>query len=185
VSNCCTADQVVYCTDVTCLHESGCAICQATDNGTVCWEPQGIMLSHHPDYTGVDPFLTNHIDFVAGTVFVCDLAGIKEVCGTAVLAANWALNFLPMPIVLNTSGDCFLLVESGINPLFGSFFTWLAEEFNTITAIVDFIGKIPVALTHAFTQSHFIAMCSIAGLALNGNMVKALALLVLYIEAAA
>nr|QHD57638.1 polyprotein [Hepacivirus myodae] len=185
VTNCCSADQVTYCTEVTCVHESGCAICQLDGNQTICWEPQGLMVSHHPNYTGVDTFLSHHIDLVAGTVFVCDLAGVKEVCGTAVLLSSYALTLFPRQITLNPDADCFLLVESGVNPLFNSFFYWVAEEFNTITALIDFIGKIPVALAHAFTQSHFITMCSIAGLALNGNMVKALALTALYIEAAA
>nr|UZS78508.1 polyprotein [Rodent hepacivirus] len=185
VSNCCTADQVAYCTDVTCVHETGCAICEQRGDQTICWEPAGLMLSHHPNYTGVDTFLTHHIDFVAGTIFVCDLAGVKELCGAATLIAAGVLNWLPTPLVLNETADCYLLVKSGLNPLTTSFFTWLAEEFSAITAIVDFIAKLPVALAHAFTQSHFITMCSIAGLALNGNLVKAFALVVLYIEAAA
>ncbi|UJY53963.1 polyprotein [Gerbil hepacivirus] len=185
VSNCCTSDQVAYCTDVTCVHETGCAICEQQGDQTICWEPAGLMLSHHPNYTGVDTFLTHHIDFVAGTIFVCDLAGVKELCGAATLFATAVLNWLPSPLVLNETADCYLLVKSGLNPLTTSFFTWLAEEFSTITALVDFIGKVPVAVAHAFTQSHFITMCSIAGLALNGNLVKAFALVVLYIEAAA
>nr|UZS78497.1 polyprotein [Rodent hepacivirus] len=185
VTNCCSEEQVTYCTDVTCLHESGCAICQQSEDQVICWEPHGIMVSHHPNYTGVDSFLTHHIDAIAGLIFTCDLAGMREACGIMTLATSWFLDHIPHGIQLNTTADCFLLVESGINPLTSSFFTWIAEEFNTITALVDFIGKIPVALAHAFTQSHFIAMCSIAGLALNGNVVKALALTVLYIEAAA
>nr|ATP66832.1 polyprotein [Rodent hepacvirus] len=185
VTNCCSEEQVTYCTEVTCVHESGCTICQQDGNQTICWEPQGIMVSHAPSYTGVDSFLTHHIDFVAGTVFVCDLAGIKEVCGAAVLSATYALNFFPRHIQLNTTADCFLLVDSGVDPLFSSFFYWVAKELSTVATIIDFLAKIPVALTHAFTQSHFVTMCSIAGLALNGNMAKALALTILYIEAAA
>nr|UZS78521.1 polyprotein [Rodent hepacivirus] len=185
VTNCCSQDQVAYCTDVTCVHDTGCAICEQRGDQTICWEPAGLMLSHAPNYTGVDSFLTNHIDFVAGTIFVCDLAGVKELCGLAVLASSSVLNWLPTPVTLNTTADCYLEVASGLNPLTTSFFTWLAEEFSTITAIVDLAAKLPVALAHAFTQSHFVTMCSIAGLAMNGNIVKALALVVLYVEAAA
>nr|UVC43329.1 polyprotein [Rhizomys pruinosus hepacivirus] len=185
VSNCCTPDQVVYCTEVTCVHETGCIICEQKDDQVVCWSPAGLLVSHPPNYTGIDPFLTQHIDFVAGTTFICDLTGMREVCGVAVLLSATALELLPRPVKLNTTADCYLFIDSGVDPLFASFFTWLAEEFSTITAILDFISKVPSALAHAFTRSHFLTMCSIAGLALNGNMAKAFALVVLYIEAAA
>lgn len=185
VSNCCRADQVTYCSEMTCVHETGCTICQQDGNQTICWEPHGIMVSHHPDYSGVDSFLTDHIDFVSGTIFVCDIAGMKEACGLAALTASYALNYFPRHVVLNESADCFLLVESGVDPLFSSFFYWVAKEFSVVTSVIEFVGKVPAALAHAFTQAHFVTLCSIAGLALNGNAVKAVALMVLYIEAAA
>nr|AWX50237.1 polyprotein [Rodent hepacivirus] len=185
VSNCCTPDDVVFCTELTCMHETGCTICQQDGNQTICWPPGGIMISRHPNYTGVDQFLTDHIDFVAGTVFVCDLAGIREICGAAVLTASTIISWLPQPVTLNTTADCFLLIESGVDPTFTSFFKWIAKEVSIVTSLIDFIAKIPIALAHAFTQNHIIVMASIAGLAMNGNTVKAVALAVLYIEAAA
>nr|UPY91083.1 polyprotein [Rodent hepacivirus] len=185
ISNCCTPDKVVFCTSMTCMHEAGCTICEQNGDQTICWPPGGIMVSRHPNYTGVDHFLTDHIDFVAGSVFVCDLAGVKELCGSAVLAASTILSWLPQPVTLNTTADCYLLVNSGVDPTWTSFFKWLAEEVSLVTAMVDFVAKVPIALAHALTQNHFITMASIAGLAMNGNVVKALALAVLYIEAAA
>nr|QPB69979.1 polyprotein [Rodent hepacivirus] len=185
VTNCCSISQVTYCTEMTCVHDSGCVICEQKDGQTICWEPAGLMVSHSPNYTGVDKFLTNHIDLVAGAVFVCDITGIKELCGATALAARAAIAYLPVPVVLNETADCYTLVDSGIDPFITSFFTWIAQEFSVITAVVDLIAKLPVALAHAFSQSHFVVMCSIAGLALNGNVPKAIAMLVLYIEAAA
>nr|YP_009709872.1 envelope protein E1 [Hepacivirus P] len=180
LTNCCNDSQVVYCTEMTCVHDSGCVICQED----FCWEPQGPLVSRHPNYTGVDPFLTHHIDFVAGVIFVCDLINMHEFCGGVTLVSSLVLDALPKPITLNQTGDCYLEIYSGVDPGFWGFLGWLASEAQALAAVAEFILKVPAAIAHAVTENHFLAMASIAGLAMNGNVPKALALVVLYVESA-
>nr|UZS78523.1 polyprotein [Rodent hepacivirus] len=184
LTNCCNYSQVSYCTELTCMHDTGCVICQQIGNQSECWVPQGPMVSRSPYYTGSDPFLTHHIDFVAGMIYMCDLAAMHELCGAMVLLARAGLATVPVAIQLNTTADCYLEVQSGVDPSILGWVGWLKDEFVSVTALFSFVSKIPSALAFAFGQTHYITLAAIAGLALNGHVPKAVALTVLYVEAA-
>nr|UZS78502.1 polyprotein [Rodent hepacivirus] len=184
LTNCCNTSQVTYCSEFTCLHDTGCVICQQLGNETLCWEPAGPMVSHTPNYSGVDPWLSSHIDFVAGTIYLCDLSAMHEVCGLAALAANWFVEHLPNPVILNTTANCYLQADSGFAPGLMGFMSWVASEISLATGVVEFLWKVPAAVGYAFGQRHYVTLAAISGLALNGNIPKAVALTVLYVEAA-
>nr|UZS78522.1 polyprotein [Rodent hepacivirus] len=184
LTNCCNYSQVAYCSELSCMHDTGCVICEQRGNDTRCWEPSGPMISRSPDYQGVDPFLTHHIDFVAGVIYMCDLAAMHEVCGAAVLLARVGLATVPVAIQLNETASCYLEVQSGVDPTLLGWLGWLKGELYTATALFSFVFKIPSAISYAFGTRHFVTMAAIAGLAMNGNFLKAVALTVLYVEAA-
>nr|QNS27225.1 polyprotein [Rodent hepacivirus] len=184
LSNCCNTSDVTFCSEYTCLHSTGCVVCEQAGNETLCWEPAGPMVSHRPNYTGVDPWLSAHIDFVAGSIYFCDLAAMHEVCGLLALASSYFVEHMPITITLNTTAPCYLLAETGANPSLTGFFGWLASEVSMVTGLVDTLWKVPAAVGYAFGERHYVTIAAITGLALNGNIPKALALLVLYVEAA-
>lgn len=184
LTNCCNYSQVAYCSELTCMHDTGCVICEQRGNDTRCWEPSGPMISRSPDYQGVDPFLTHHIDFVAGVIYMCDLAAMHEVCGAAVLLARLGLATVPVAVKLNETAPCYLEVQSGVDPSILGWLGWLKGELYTATTLFSFVFKIPSAISYAFGTRHFVTMAAIAGLAMNGNFLKAVALTVLYVEAA-
>nr|QIM73871.1 polyprotein [Hepacivirus sp.] len=184
LTNCCNYSQVSYCTELSCMHDSGCVICEQRGNDTECWVPQGPMVSRSPHYAGSDPFLAHHIDFVAGMIYMCDLAAMHELCGAMVLLARAGIATVPVAIQLNTTADCYLEVQSGVDPSLLGWVGWLKDEFVSVTALFSFVSKIPSALAYAFGKTHYITLAAIFGLALNGHVPKAVALTVLYVEAA-
>nr|ASM47312.1 polyprotein [Norway rat hepacivirus 1] len=184
LTNCCNHSQVSYCTELSCMHDTGCVICEQVGNTSLCWVPQGPMVSRSPHYQGADPFLAHHIDFVAGMIYMCDLAAMHELCGAMVLLARAGIATVPVAIQLNTTADCYLEVQSGVDPSILGWVGWLKDEFVSVTALFSFVSKIPSALAFAFGKSHYITLAAICGLALNGHVPKAVALTVLYVEAA-
>nr|QNS27197.1 polyprotein [Rodent hepacivirus] len=184
LTNCCNTSDVTFCSEFTCLHSTGCVVCEQDGNRTLCWEPAGPMVSHRPNYSGVDPWLSAHIDFVAGSIYFCDLSAMHEVCGLLALASSYFVEHMPITITLNTTAPCYLLAETGANPSITGFFGWLASEVSMVTGLVDTLWKVPAAVGYAFGQKHYITLAAITGLALNGNIPKALALTLLYVEAA-
>nr|QLM02863.1 polyprotein [Rodent hepacivirus] len=184
LTNCCSQKQVQYCTKYTCLHDSGCVICEQSDGAVTCWEPSGPMVSHHPAYDGVDEFLAHHIDAVAAAIYACDLASMHELCGAVTLLASATVSWMPMHIELNETADCYLRINTPLDPGIVGFFSWLIGEAEAAVGLVTFVTKLPEAIAFAFSRSHYVTLAAIIGLALNNNMPKAIALLVLYVEAA-
>nr|AZA36445.1 polyprotein [Sifaka hepacivirus] len=185
ITNCCSERQVQYCTELTCVHDSGCVICSVENNQTVCWLPSGPLVSRHPNYTGVDRTLADHIDIISAGLVACDYLYLGEWCGLAFLAGHYVANSLPQPVTLNVTGDCYMLETTSVAPGIVGWFDWLYREVQSGVAILDVFIKAPAALAHAFTRGHYLALASIAAMAMGGNPAKALALFLLYVEAAA
>ncbi|QHN63858.1 polyprotein [Possum hepacivrus] len=178
-SNCCTPDQVHYCTQNICVHDGGCVICVDED----CWEVVSPIVSCRPNYTGVDPLLADHVDAAVTAIYLCDLLGMQEACGAAIAIGALIAERIPHTHNL-TETDCYLITQ-GEDPTWKGFFAWVSREVKLLPTIIDFLRKLPAALVHAFDNTHIFTLISLVGFALNGKVVKAVCILVIYVEAAA
>nr|UBZ53978.1 polyprotein [Ringtail hepacivirus] len=185
LSNCCTSSQVHYCTNATCVHDMGCVICQDGNETTpaTCWVPLGPLVSVHPEWRGVDFFLAKHLDFCTACMTICELAGIQEYCGVSTVVIASAMKVFPKAIILNETADCYLLMPGMLDPGLWGFLGWLAHDFEGVTLVIEFLLKLPGALVHLLEHGHYVTLAAIAVAALNGKLVRAMALTVIYVEA--
>nr|AWU67496.1 polyprotein [Sigmodontinae hepacivirus] len=179
VTNCCRRDQVVYCTEVMCVHEPGCVICSEGK----CWIVASPLTSNHPDHPGSDPVLAGHLDALAFATIVCDLTGANEICAGLVWAAEFVTSYLPMTVPLNDS-DCYLVIDTGVEPGVLGFVKWVASEVNWLTLLLGTLAKVPQALVNLFASAHFGVLACLFYYLSSSNYIKAVLVLVVYTESA-
>uniref|UniRef100_A0AAU6R4N4 Genome polyprotein n=1 Tax=Lagomorph hepacivirus TaxID=3138818 RepID=A0AAU6R4N4_9FLAV len=176
ITNCCSASDVIYCTDVFCFHSPGCVIC--TD---VCWEIQSAMVSYHPAHNGTDSRLSSHIDTLAAIALACDAINMPELCGVFVLTVEAAFTWFPHRLNL-TNSDCYLYTDIIIDPSLIGFAKWLASSYSTVTTMLATLLKVPQALVNLLADVHFGVLASVLWFGIQGSYVKVLLLLLVYVE---
>uniref|UniRef100_A0AAU6R4N2 Genome polyprotein n=1 Tax=Lagomorph hepacivirus TaxID=3138818 RepID=A0AAU6R4N2_9FLAV len=176
ITNCCSRQDIIYCTPVFCFHSPGCVVC--TD---VCWEVQSAMVSYHPNHNGTDSTLASHIDTLAAVALACDALNVPEVCGLAVVGLETLLTWFPTPVNL-TDSDCYLYTDVIIDPSIIGFAKWLASSYSSVTTMFATILKIPQALINLLADVHFGILASVLWFGVQGSYVKVLLLLLVYVE---
>nr|WPV62044.1 MAG: polyprotein [Wenzhou shrew hepacivirus 1] len=182
LTNCCADSEVKYCTEVFCYHKPGCVICQVDSNSTVCWLPYNTISSVHPDHPGTDTWLLHHLNLAAAGFLVCDAGQAGELCALAIMLVMEA----PLSVVglrLNTTADCWLKTHQALDPGLSGFWGWVTQSAPVWTLLADIAVKIPPALVTLASFQHWLFLAVLLMAAVKGNWLRAVCMLLLYVEA--
>nr|QQM18105.1 polyprotein [Bat hepacivirus] len=179
LTNCCSPDDIFWCTNQTCVHKAGCIPCV----GEECWVPATPLVSHPEGYDGGDPLVTQHLDLFSAIALACDVFEVQEQCAAAAWFLDWAVTDWRVHPDLNITGTCYLVVKSSADPLALAWFKSLGQSLS-VTELVRFAVKLPRAIIAAAQGQHFATILFIVYSFVTGSHARAIAGLLLYAEAA-
>nr|UVF58772.1 MAG: polyprotein [Chaetodon aureofaciatus hepacivirus] len=172
VSNVCEQRDIIACTADLCRHRAGCVV--ATD---VCWALERPGVSVRPGSSEHLAGLNDHLDAFALGVYLCDIFGLGEYCGTLVIM--WDLTDFLAPAVLEMNCSLLCIQNITTDSTVGTLFTWLGRELGMLGFLQDILRGLPTLLTALLSGANVGVVLTVIAYLVEGNWIKAVILLTL------